>query len=195
MNFNIGSLGNNASFYIVMAILLITLFLNKLLPVQWFLRHFPQRQRWAGGFLLSSRLSLMIAAGQIGRQAGLITLHMSNMFVLLAIGTCILGPAAFNHLIGKVHVQRQQANDEGDLGIGQRILPEGWVARQIEVCSDLAIDLPLRSFHLPPDLLIVSIIRGNERIAPRGHTKLEQFDVLQVIGTPEQLDRLDALFV
>jgi Kef-type K+ transport system membrane component KefB len=47
------------------------------------------------GILLSTRLSLIIAAATIGLEEGLITLEIKDSIVLLALLTCFLGPTLF----------------------------------------------------------------------------------------------------
>lgn len=108
----------------------------------------------------------------------------------MAIVTCVVGPALFNHTIRYIDVpSSQSANDDtvADVIIDQHSLPENWEIRTIEVRSRSVHELPIRSLHLSYDLLFVSIIRGEERIIPRGHTKLELFDIVQVMGTPNDL--------
>ena len=50
------------------------------------------------GVLLSSRLSLIVAAASIGLQAGFITVALKDAIVLLAVLTCLLGPSGFKIL-------------------------------------------------------------------------------------------------
>ena len=47
------------------------------------------------GILLSTRLSLIIAAATIGLEEGLITSEIKDTIVLLALLTCFLGPSLF----------------------------------------------------------------------------------------------------
>ena len=50
------------------------------------------------GFLLSSRLSLIIVAATIGLEYGFITEQYKDAIVLLAVFTCLLGPSVFKLL-------------------------------------------------------------------------------------------------
>ncbi len=50
----------------------------------------------AAGFLMSSRLSLIIAASAIGLQLGVITSGINASFILMAVLTCLLSPLIFN---------------------------------------------------------------------------------------------------
>lgn len=52
------------------------------------------------GFLLSSRLSLIIAAAAIGVQNGFISKDMKDTIVFLALFTCFLGPTLFAVITG-----------------------------------------------------------------------------------------------
>ena len=47
------------------------------------------------GLLLSTRLSLIVAAAAIGAQQGLLTEETKDAVVLLAVATCLLGPTLF----------------------------------------------------------------------------------------------------
>jgi Kef-type K+ transport system membrane component KefB len=71
-------------------------FLVKVLPGLLFrLRRMSMRLSLQAGFLLSSRLSLIVAAASIGVKEGLISLEMKDAVVLLALATCLLGPTLF----------------------------------------------------------------------------------------------------
>lgn len=71
----------------------------KLIPALIFLfRGYTFRQVLQMGLLLSSRLSLIIAAAAIGLQQGLISAEIKDAIVLLAIVTCFLGPTLFKRI-------------------------------------------------------------------------------------------------
>ncbi len=63
-----------------------------------FLRGWKPREVLATGFLLSSRLSLIVAAAAVGVQNGLITPDVKDAVVLMAIVTCFLGPTLFKRI-------------------------------------------------------------------------------------------------
>ena len=50
------------------------------------------------GILLSARLSLIMAAAEIGLREGLISPAIKDSIVLLALLTCLLGPTLFKLL-------------------------------------------------------------------------------------------------
>ena len=49
----------------------------------------------ASGFLLTTTLSLVIAAATIGERMGVITKEMSGMFILVAVITSVFTPIVF----------------------------------------------------------------------------------------------------
>jgi len=76
--------------------LFVVLFLIKLIPSFLWARLFGVRRAVAGGFLMSSRLSLIIAASAIGLQLGVITPGINASFVMMAVATCLISPTIFN---------------------------------------------------------------------------------------------------
>ncbi len=85
----------NSLVYFLIA-LLTALFLIKLIPSLLWYRLFGLRKAVAGGFLMSSRLSLIIAASAIGLQLGVISPGINAGFVMMAVATCLLSPVLFN---------------------------------------------------------------------------------------------------
>jgi Kef-type K+ transport system membrane component KefB/Trk K+ transport system NAD-binding subunit len=77
-------------------ILLLLMFAIKIIPSFLFIKHFGKRKALSAGFLLSSRLSLIIAASAIGLELGVITPGINASFVIMAISTCFLGPVFYN---------------------------------------------------------------------------------------------------
>ena len=76
--------------------LLILAFIVKVIPSLLFkLQRLPLRSALQAGVLLSSRLSLIVAAATIGLEEGLIDREMKDSVVLLALLTCLLGPTIF----------------------------------------------------------------------------------------------------
>jgi len=61
---------------------------------------FSWRETFAGGFLLSSRLSLIIAAAAIASEIGAISQAVNSAIILVAVVTCTISPMLFNRLIG-----------------------------------------------------------------------------------------------
>lgn len=76
--------------------LLISLFALNVLPALFWKKLFGTRKALAGGFLMASRLSLVIVASSIGLSLGVITPGINAAFILLAVVSCFLAPYLFN---------------------------------------------------------------------------------------------------
>ena len=71
----------------------------KLVPSLIFtLQRIPLRAAMKAGILLSARLSLIMAAAEIGLREGLISPAIKDSIILLALLTCLLGPTLFKLL-------------------------------------------------------------------------------------------------
>lgn len=79
-------------------ILLFLLLAVKVVPGIFFVRHFGQRKSLSAGFLLSSRLSLIIAAAAIGLDMGVISPGINASFIIMAILTSFMGPVIYDYL-------------------------------------------------------------------------------------------------
>lgn len=86
------------SLLVVFILVLITLFAVKVLPSLVWSRLFGFKRAVAGGFLISSRLSLIIAASAIGMELGVISSGMNALIILMAVITCLLSPVLFNQI-------------------------------------------------------------------------------------------------
>jgi Kef-type K+ transport system membrane component KefB/Trk K+ transport system NAD-binding subunit len=79
-------------------LLMIALFAVKFIPALLWRQLFGIKKAMAGGFLMSSRLSLIIAASAIGLEMGVITPGINTSFIIMAIVTCFISPVLFNWL-------------------------------------------------------------------------------------------------
>jgi Kef-type K+ transport system membrane component KefB/Trk K+ transport system NAD-binding subunit len=77
-------------------LLLVFMFLIKIVPSFLWKNKFGLKKSLAAGFLMSSRLSLIIAASAIGLDLGVITPGINSTFIIMAIITCFLSPVIFN---------------------------------------------------------------------------------------------------
>lgn len=82
-------------FLIILLLLLVAI---KLIPSLLFKKQFGPRKALSAGFLLSSRLSLIIAASALGLELGVISPGINASFIIMAIATCFLGPVLFNSI-------------------------------------------------------------------------------------------------
>lgn len=190
MKFSVQALHGRLAFWVMMGILFLGMFLNKVLPALYFLRRYPIQQRVAGGMLMSARLSLIIAASQIAAQIGALSNATANGFVLLAVLSCLISPAVFNRIIRRFTPDASEEPANAVITLDTDTLPPDWVVGTLEVRSRKFDSIPMRNMWLPQDVLFVSIVRGEECIIPRGHTVIEQFDVIQMLGHPDSIHRL-----
>lgn len=112
-------------------LLLIALLLSKLLPVFFLKRWYNTSTVMASGFLLTSTLSLVIAAATIGERMGVITPEMSGILILVAVITSIFTPIVFKKLMPKEAAKEKQLK-LAFVGANQLTMP---VSKELE--SDL----------------------------------------------------------
>ncbi|MEA3478669.1 MAG: cation:proton antiporter [Bacteroidota bacterium] len=86
------------SLLLFLILLLITLYAVKIIPSLLWAKLFGTQRAIAGGFLMASRLSLIIAAAAIGLDLGIITPGINASFIFLAVLTCIFSPLIYNNL-------------------------------------------------------------------------------------------------
>lgn len=55
-------------------------------------------------------------------------------------------------------------------------------------------DVAIRDLNLPPDVMLLSVHRGNSHLIPHGHTLLELGDRISVVGSPASLEKMELLF-
>jgi Kef-type K+ transport system membrane component KefB/Trk K+ transport system NAD-binding subunit len=83
---------------ILFPLLLVAAYVVKVLPALVYRLAFSWREGLASGFLLSSRLSLIIAASALAFELGVISEGVNADIVLVAMVTCTLSPIIFNRL-------------------------------------------------------------------------------------------------
>ncbi len=95
---DLGVFRESGELIIFLIILLVLLFAIKVIPSMIWVRVFGWRNALSGGFLMASRLSLIIAAAQVGLNLGVITPALNTSFIILAVVTCVVSPLVFNKL-------------------------------------------------------------------------------------------------
>lgn len=95
---DIWSLFGNQKLLLLIPLLLIGLFISKIIPVYLLKIWYDKKTVVASGFLLTSTLSLVIAAATIGERIGVISEEMGGMFILVAVITSIFTPIAFKKI-------------------------------------------------------------------------------------------------
>jgi Kef-type K+ transport system membrane component KefB len=107
ITFDAGTLQEmNSDFMWFLLALLFTLFAVKIIPSLILIKMFGVRKSLAAGFLLSSRLSLIIAASAIGLELGIIDASTNSVFILMAVITCLASPI-LNNQINSVDTSRE----------------------------------------------------------------------------------------
>jgi Kef-type K+ transport system membrane component KefB/Trk K+ transport system NAD-binding subunit len=109
INFNFVSLVKSPKMIYLAPTLLISAYVVKILPSLVFKLGFSWRETFAGGILLSSRLSLIIAAAGIGLRLGAIDESTTAAFILTAAVTSTFSPVLFNSLLPASRVNEKSA--------------------------------------------------------------------------------------
>ena len=100
-NFDIKDVLSNPKALILLPGLLAAAYAVKFIPSLMLRGTYPLKMASAAGFLLSSRLSLIIAASAIGLKLGILSKEVNGSVILVAIATCTLSPLFFNHMMGR----------------------------------------------------------------------------------------------
>lgn len=92
---DIKSLFGDPKVLMLLPLLLIALLLSKVIPVLVLKRWYDWKTTLGAGFLLTSTLSLVIAAVAIGERLGIIDEQLSSALILVAVISCIITPIMF----------------------------------------------------------------------------------------------------
>lgn len=98
VDLDIPSLIKEPSLLIIIPILILSFIVSKLIPILFIRRWFDTKTTIASAFLLTSTLSLVIAAAKIAEELKAITSEMSGILILSAIITCVFVPIVFKKL-------------------------------------------------------------------------------------------------
>ncbi len=98
VDLNLWSLLSDKKLLLLIPLLLVGLLLSKLLPVYLLKLWYDTKTVLASGFLLTSTLSLVIAAATIGERMEIISAQMGGTLILVAVITSILTPIVFKKL-------------------------------------------------------------------------------------------------
>lgn len=98
VDLNIPSLIKEPSVLIIIPVLIVAFLASKIFPVMYIRRWFDQRTTIASAFLLTSTLSLVIAAAKIAEQLGTISADISGILILSAVITCVFVPIVFKKI-------------------------------------------------------------------------------------------------
>lgn len=99
VRFDLSALLSSPRALLLVPVLLILAYAVKLIAAQVFRISYSKRETLAGGILLSSRLSLIIAVSAIGLQLGSIDAATNSAIILVAIVTSTVSPLIFNRIM------------------------------------------------------------------------------------------------
>lgn len=88
----------DSSLTLYLILLLVILYAVKIIPNLLLTKIFGLRKSLAAGFLMASRLSLIIAASQIGLDLNIITPGTNAVFIIMAVVTCLISPVIYNSI-------------------------------------------------------------------------------------------------
>ncbi|MGD6855221.1 monovalent cation:proton antiporter family protein [Bacillus infantis] len=122
VDLNVWTLFSDQKMLMLIPLLLIALLASKLVPVLILKKWYDAKTVIASGFLLTSTLSLVIAAATIGERMEIITAEMSGTLILVAIITCVLTPIVFKKLFPKEAAEEKMLK-VAFIGANQLTLP------------------------------------------------------------------------
>jgi CPA2 family monovalent cation:H+ antiporter-2 len=128
VNLDVWSLFSEKKLLMLIPLLLLGLLLSKLVPVYLLKKWYDTKTVVASGFLLTSTLSLVIAAATIGERMKVITPQMSGTLIVVAVITSIFTPIVFKKLFPKEVVTIRKV-PVAFLGANQTTLP---VSRELK---------------------------------------------------------------
>jgi monovalent cation:H+ antiporter-2, CPA2 family len=89
----------------LIGLLLVALFISKMLPALILRRWYTWRETFAVGMLITSTLSLVIAAATIARDLRLIDESLKNALILVAVITSFISPILYNRIYPEQEVR------------------------------------------------------------------------------------------
>jgi Kef-type K+ transport system membrane component KefB/Trk K+ transport system NAD-binding subunit len=101
VQFDIQAIQESANALVLIPILVLSAYFVKVVPALIFRIRYSMRETLSAGFLLSSRLSLIIAASQIGLSLGVISQAVNSSIILVAIITVTISPMVYQKIAPK----------------------------------------------------------------------------------------------
>lgn len=98
-HFNLQALMGSSAALLLVPVLILAAYLVKIVPAFFYKTLFNWKETFALGTLMSSRLSLIIAASAIALNLGLIPTSTNSAIILVAIVTCTLSPLLFSKIM------------------------------------------------------------------------------------------------
>ena len=201
--FDLRSLLADESGLILAPVLVVFAFAVKVVPSLLLSKFFGRRQALAAGFLISSRLSLIIAASAIGLKLGAISPAINSAIILVAIVTCVVSPAVYARFRGKDPAGTTPKPVSLDPLLGH-VMGKGdgkGLALQL-------VELPAKGFpalvgktlaevqlRKNTGLTLISVNRSDGSVVenPGADFKIEGTDRLFLVGTDDHIKQLETL--
>jgi monovalent cation:H+ antiporter-2, CPA2 family len=122
VDLDIWALFSDKKLLMLIPLLLLALFLSKLIPVYLLKKWYDTKTVLAAAFLLTSTLSLVIAAATIGERMEMITPEMSGTLILVAVISSVLTPILFKKLFPQEKAEEKKVKVVF-IGANQMTLP------------------------------------------------------------------------
>ena len=154
--FNLQAVLESVEGLILLAWLVVVAFIAKTVPALLLKLRFNWRETLGGGTLMSSRLSLIIAAAAIALSMDLISETLNSEIILLAIITVTVSPFLFN----RIYPKKEEKVRSGIIVVGQDHLTEYIVERLNKGDESVTVICPDQTLVKPFLELGVRIIDG-----------------------------------
>lgn len=119
---DIWSLFKDPRVLVLIPLLVLALFISKLVPVVVLKRWYDIKTVLGSGILLTSTLSLVIAAAEIGQRIDIIDDQLASALILVAVISCIVAPIVFRKVMPKPE-EKANAKKLAIIGANQITLP------------------------------------------------------------------------
>jgi monovalent cation:H+ antiporter-2, CPA2 family len=125
---DLGSLLSDKKMLLLIPLLVLAFLISKIIPVYLLRYWYDTKTTIASAFLLTSTLSLVIAAAKIAERIEIITAQMSGTLILVAVITCIITPILFKKLFPRESAKEKKLKITF-LGANQLTMP---VSRELQ---------------------------------------------------------------
>lgn len=114
VNFDLVSLLNMEKSWLLLTGLLVVAFLSKIVPAMLLIPVFGFKKALAAGSILTAKLSLIIAAAEIGLRLNILTPAIASALIALSIAACLIAPILFS----RFYPPYEEAADEKTIIVG-----------------------------------------------------------------------------
>ncbi len=201
--FDMSSLLSDSSGLVLVPLLVVFAFAVKVVPSLLLGKFFGRRNAIAAGFLISSRLSLIIAASAIGLRLGAITPAINSAIILVAIITCVVSPGVYAYLRGAEMNNAQPKPVSLDPLLGHMIRRSDGGHLNLQLVELNAADFPILIDRTLADvalrrktgLTLISVLHADGTVEenPGAQFRISKTDALYLVGTEAHVQQLEKL--